>query len=211
MRRVVVTSIFIFFLCNSFWVSASEEAAPVEPGAGESSWEQVAEDNKIQFDLGQEDASSQDALHAVKKISKNIQVLKKDIVELNKDLRVMEEKLLFPSNTKYSVFVSSRAVQFFTLESIKLKIDGKLVASHIYSEKQRNALSRGGVQLLYTTNLNEGDHTATVFFTGIGPQGRAYKRAQSLNFEKGPSGEYLELAISDNGATQEPVFTLKQW
>ena len=76
---------------------------------------------------------------------------------------------------------------------------------------KREAMMRGGIQKLYITNLNEGKHTATAFFTGIGPNGRPYKRAKNLVFEKGPGAEYLEIAIGDEGASQEPVFRMKQW
>ncbi len=155
--------------------------------------------------------SSNEAFSAVKKISRNIQNLKTEVIDLNKDLRLMEEQLLFPSNTKYSIFLSLNSGQFFTLESVKLKLDGKLVATHIYSAGQRQALARGGIQKLYITNLNEGKHTAMAFFTGIGPNGRPYKRAANLNFKKGPGSGYLELAINDDGSTQEPIFEMKQW
>lgn len=151
------------------------------------------------------------ALYEIQAISQDIQALKIQVVELNKDLRLMEEKLLFPSSTKYSVFLTLSAGQFFQLEGVKFKLDGKFVASHIYSEKQRQALSRGGVHRLYVTNLNEGKHTATVFFTGVGSNDRAYKRAVSLDFTKGAGSEYLEIAVSDNHGSQEPEFQLKQW
>ncbi len=147
----------------------------------------------------------------INQVSKNIQQLKQQVIDLNKELRLMEEKLLFPSSTKYTVFVSLSSGNFFTLEGIKLKIDEKIVSSHIYSEKQRQALIRGGVHKFYVTNLNEGSHSATLFFTGIGPGGRAYKRASTIDFKKGPSGEYLEVAISDDSVAQEPVFAIKQW
>ncbi|TQV76937.1 AraC family transcriptional regulator [Aliikangiella marina] len=153
----------------------------------------------------------QEALETLRGISMGIQSLKDDVVTLNKDLRLMEEKLLFPSSTKYSVFVSMNSGLFFTLESVKLKIDGRLVATHIYSDKQREALARGGIHKLYITNLNQGKHTATAFFTGLGPNGRAYKLAKSLDFEKTDSGEYLELAVRDDGQAQEPVVFIKQW
>lgn len=147
----------------------------------------------------------------LKEVSKSIQDLKQNVITLNKDLRLMEEKLLFPSSTKYTIFVSVSSGTFFTLESIKLRLDGKLVATQIYSDKQRQAMLRGGVHKLYVTNLNEGDHTATLFFTGVGSGGRDYKRASNIEFKKGPAGEYLEVAISDDSVTQEPVFAIKQW
>jgi len=123
----------------------------------------------------------------------------------------MEEKLLFPSSTKYSVFVSVTSGKFFDLESIKLKINGRFVATHIYSKKQRQAFLRGGIHKLYITNLSEGEHDVVAFFTGIGPGGRAYKRAAELKVDKGPGSQYLEIAISDDTVAQEPVFKMKQW
>lgn len=171
----------------------------------------VLADNKTTSTVDKNQQAQQQALETLKGISKGVQALKDDVVSLNKGLRLMEEKLLFPSSTKYSVFVSMSSGLFFTLESVKLKLDGKLVATHLYSEKQRSALARGGIHKLYITNLNQGKHTATAFFTGLGPNGRPYKLAKSLDFEKGDSGEYLELAIRDDGQAQEPVVFLKQW
>jgi len=147
----------------------------------------------------------------VKKVSEEIQSLKKNVVTLNKDLRMIEEALLFPSSTKYTVFLSLDSGQFFTLESVKLKIDRKLVTSHVYSNRQRNALSRGGIQKLHVTNLSEGKHSATAFFTGLGPNGRPYKRATTTEFEKGRGSQFLELAVSDDESAKEPVFAVKQW
>ncbi|SMF41202.1 hypothetical protein SAMN02745866_02686 [Alteromonadaceae bacterium Bs31] len=153
----------------------------------------------------------QESLNDLRAIAGNIQSLKNDVIELNKDLRKMEEKLLFPSNTRYTVFLSLSTGQFFQLEGVKLKIDGKLVSSHVYSEKQRAALARGGVHKLYVTNLNEGIHSITAFFTGVGADGRPYKRAANLEFEKSIGSEFLELAVIDDGSIQEPVFKLKRW
>ena len=123
----------------------------------------------------------------------------------------MEEELLFPTSTQATIFVSLDIGKFFTLEGIKLKLDGKQVSSHIYSEKQRNALARGGIQRLHMTNLNMGLHTLSAFFTGLGPNGRPYKRASELKFTKGKGSQYIELAIVDDFSKQETTFTIKQW
>jgi hypothetical protein len=161
--------------------------------------------------VAKEKNTEADSLAEVRQISKEIQGLKEEVVLLNKDLRLMEEALLFPSSTRFSVFVSVSSGRFFTLESIKLKLDGKLVSTHLYNESQRQALVRGGVQKLYVTNLNTGKHVATAFFTGVGPNGRDYKRAVDLDFDKLDGSGYLELVVSDDGAIQEPVFRIKQW
>lgn len=174
----------------------------------------VVSDNSAaeRVEFGDEITSAeQQALREVEAISQDIQSLKSRVIELNKDLRLMEEKLLFPSSTLYSVFVSLYSGRFFELEAIKFKLDGNLVASHLYSSKQRQALARGGVHRLLVTNLSEGKHNATAFFTGIGSNGRAYKRAVTLDFNKDAGSEYLEIAIRDDGTIQEPAFELRQW
>ncbi len=170
-----------------------------------------AQDQNIDFAKEARLKSAQNALNTVKNLSKEIQTLKASVVDLNKDLRLMEEELLFPSSTQASVFVSLDIGTFFTLEGIKLKVDGKQVATHLYSEKQRQALARGGIQRLHLTNLNQGLHTISAFFTGLGPNGRPYKRASELAFSKGQGSQFIELAIVDDMAKQEPVFTIKQW
>ena len=170
-----------------------------------------ANDQNIDFTEQKDQQNAQRALDTVKVLSKEIQGLKKSVVDLNKDLQLMEEELLFPSSTQLSLFVSLDIGQYFTLESITVKLNGKQVASHLYSDKQRQALARGGVQRLYITNLTLGKHTIAAFFTGIGPNGRAYKRATELEFQKKQGSQYLELAIIDDSAKQEAQFTIKQW
>lgn len=184
--------------------------APAKPAeeADNKEWVKGVDANQFAEQPMEGEAGSMNELRA---IAVNIQSLKTDVIELNKDLRKMEEKLLFPSNTRYTIFLSLTTGQFFSLEGVKVKLDGKMVATHVYSDKQRAALSRGGVHRLYVTNLNEGIHSITAFFTGVGQDGRPYKRAANLEFEKGVGSEFLELAINDNGATQEPVFELKRW
>ena len=204
--KASITSLVLFAL----WPSNSILASDIDTETNtETHWAEEVEGRSI--DLSDEQSESLDASAEIRKISKHVQQLKTDVVDLNTDLRLMEEQLLFPSSTKYSVFVSLSSGQFFVLESVKLKLDGKLVATHIYSENQRQAMLRGGIHRMYVTNLSEGKHTATAFFTGVGPGGREYKRAANIEFEKGANGKYLELAIGDDATKQEPTFAMTQW
>lgn len=151
------------------------------------------------------------AKEEIRKLSSSLQNLKQDVITLNKELRIMEEALLYPSSTKVSVFLTVSSGQFFKLNSIKLKLNGDFVAAHLYTEDERQALLQGGVQRLYVTNLNKGKHTATAFFYGEGPNGREYKRGVDISFDKGDVSAYMELVVTDDGSIQEPVFEIKQW
>ena len=65
-----------------------------------------ANDQNIDFTEQKDQQNAQRALDTVKVLSKEIQGLKKSVVDLNKDLLLMEEELLFPSSTRLSLFVS---------------------------------------------------------------------------------------------------------
>jgi len=101
--------------------------------------------------------------------------------------------------------------EFFQLDAVKLKIDDTLVASHLYTERQVDALFRGGVQRLYIGNIKSGSHEISAFFTGKGPSGRDYKRGARLTMEKGQEAKMLELRIVDSTAKLQPVFDIKEW
>ncbi|WP_370979994.1 AraC family transcriptional regulator [Agaribacterium sp. ZY112] len=156
-------------------------------------------------------ANDKENLREIEKLSSDIQNLKLGVIDLNKELLELEEQLLYPSSTKYTVFVSVTGGQFFTLESIKFKLDGKLVVTQLYDQQKRDALVRGGIHKLFVTNLSEGKHTATVFFTGLGPNATPYKRAAELSFEKSVGQGFLELVIKDNSSALEADFELRQW
>jgi hypothetical protein len=205
---LLILSVIVLVLNSAMTLA---ENATKETPENKKHWADQVDSKSVDIDDKVAVKQSQGAEADLKQVSKSIQELKQNVITLNKDLRLMEEKLLFPSSTKYTIFVSVSSGTFFTLESIKLKLDGKLVSTQLYSEKQRQAMLRGGVHKLYVTNLNEGDHTATLFFTGVGSGDRDYKRASTIEFKKGPAGEYLEVAISDDSVTQEPVFSIKQW
>ena len=126
-------------------------------------------------------------------LDEQIQGLKKDVVDLNKDLFVLEEELLFPANTQVAVFVSMDVGDFFALDSVTLKIDNHDVSNYLYTPREVAALLKGGVQRLYVGNLKAGQHELVALFNGKGPHDRDYRRAANIRFEKGVGAKYLEL------------------
>jgi hypothetical protein len=144
-------------------------------------------------------------------LDEEIQALKKDVVDLNKDLFVLEEELLFPANTQVAIFVSMDVGEFFALDNITLKVDQKEVANYLYTPREAEALLKGGVHRLYLGNLKVGEHELVAFFTGKGPNERDYKRGATLRFEKGIGAKYLELKINDRQRKQQPEFEIKDW
>jgi len=146
-----------------------------------------------------------------KTLDQEVQGLKKDVIDLNKDLFVLEEELLFPANTQVAVYVSMDVGTFFALDSVTVKIDNKEVKNYLYTAREADALLKGGVQQIYLGNLKVGKHELVAFFTGKGPVERNYRRGATINFEKGVGAKYLELKITDKVPKHQPEFTIKDW
>ena len=144
-------------------------------------------------------------------LDETVQDLKKDVVDLNKELFVLEEELLFPANTQVAVFVSMDIGEFFALDSLTLKIDNKEVANYLYTPREAEALLKGGVHRVYLGNLKVGEHQLVALFEGKGPNERDYKRGANLKFEKGVGAKYLELKITDRQRKGQPEFAIKDW
>jgi hypothetical protein len=140
-----------------------------------------------------------------------VQGLRKEVLDLNKDLFLLEEELLFPANTQVAVFLSLDVGTFFELDSVQVKLDNKEVTNYLYTEREVEALNRGGVHRVFIGNLKVGKHELVAFFTGKGPHERDYRRGANLNFEKGVGAKYVELRISDRQSKQQPEFTVKEW
>lgn len=137
--------------------------------------------------------------------------LKARIIELNRDLFLLEEDLLHPVSTRVALYLSLDHGKLFQLESVKLKLDGSSVSSFLYTQKDLEALKRGAIQPLFQTNIASGEHELVAVFTGIGPHNRAYKRAVSIEFDKKDTEKAFEIQITDDESTQQPLFKIKPW
>ncbi len=144
-------------------------------------------------------------------LDQEVQDLKAEVLDLNRELFLLEEELLFPANTQVAVFVSMDIGEFFSLDSVQLELNGKSVANYLYTDREIKALNRGGVHQLFVGNLKTGEHEIVAFFTGLGPQGREYRRGATLNFDKQIGAKYIELQISDFEVKQQPEFVVREW
>jgi hypothetical protein len=126
-------------------------------------------------------------------------------------LFLLEEELLFPANSQVAFFISMDVGEYFELDSVNLKIDGKEVANYLYTEREIGSLLRGGVHRLHMGNLKVGEHELVAVFNGKGPQVREFRRGATMNFKKGIGAKYVQLEITDRVQKQQPEFVIKEW
>ena len=194
MRRILATVLLAGALVPAVWAQQGTGAKPqFAPEAGSAT---------AALDRSRTDARTLD---------EEVQDLKKLAVDLNRDLFLLEEELLFPANTQVAVFVSMDVGEFFALDSVEIKLDNKDVANYLYTEREVDALVRGGVQRVYVGNLKAGEHELVAMFTGEGTHERDYRRGASLVFEKGIGPKYIELTITDRENKLQPEFVVKEW
>ena len=108
----------------------------------------------------------------------------------------LEEKLLFPSETQFAIFVQLAKGDTLRLDSVDVRVDGKPAAHYIYSFKELEALQKGGVQRLHIGNIASGEHQVEVSVTGKLANGSDYNRTDTAAFTKEIKPKLLGLVVS---------------
>lgn len=146
----------------------------------------------------------------IKGLDEQVQDIKNDVLALTSELRRLEEKLLFPSNTQVSLFVSLHGDKDFVLDSVQIKLDDKVVAQHLYTFKQLEALRAGGVQRIYTGNIKTGDHLLVASFIGRANSDTEYRRSESFTVTKAVGPKFVEIQITGASPSDQTV-SFKDW
>ena len=144
-------------------------------------------------------------------LESEVQELKNEIIELNKELAILEQDILTPVSSQTALFLSLDKGNFFTLDGIKVEIDGKIVGHHLYTKNEIAALKKGAIQRVLTENLAPGDHEIVIILSGYSIDGRDVKQAANYKFYKPNSKKYIELAIVDDTEKQKAQFKFKEW
>lgn len=144
----------------------------------------------------------------IKGLDEQIQEIKTDVLGIAAQLSLLEEKLLYPSTTQVSVFVSLENTEKFRLDSMEILLGGEPVTHHLYTFKELEALQKGGVQRLYTGNIKSGEHDLQVLLTGKTSGGDDLRRTESFKFSKDVGPKMVEIHLAGAGAQ---TITLKDW
>lgn len=134
-----------------------------------------------------------------------VQEIKSDVLNIASDLRVLEERLLYPSGTQVAVFVSVADEQDFRLDSLQVSINGELATHHIYSFKELEALQKGGVQRIYTGNVATGEHEIAVTMAGKLKNGKDFTESNSYVFAKDVKPKALGITLAGPGSGKRGI------
>ena len=144
----------------------------------------------------------------IKGLDEQVQDIKKDVLAISSELQLLEEKLLYPSNTQLSLFVSLKGNGKLRLDAVRLKLDGQDAAHHIYTFKELEALQGGGVQRIHTGNIRTGEHSIEVAV--IGKTGDTdFQQVATYKFKKAVEPKLLEIVV-DRSESSGKVIQFKE-
>ena len=96
------------------------------------------------------------------------------------------------------------------LDAVRIEIDGQLVAHHIYSAKELEALRKGGVQRIYVGNVASGEHRLEVLVDGKVEGGADFSRTERFTFRKEVKPKMVGLTLAGPGSGAAPI-ALGEW
>ena len=146
----------------------------------------------------------------MKGLDEQVQEVKSDVLNIAAELNQLEEKLLYPSDTHFAVFVSLAHGETLRLDAVQVQIDGQLATHYIYSFKEVDALRRGGVQRIYSGNIATGAHEIAVSVTGKLANGKDYTQTEHFPFTKEIKPKLIGVMLAGPDAAQ-PGIRLGDW
>jgi hypothetical protein len=158
----------------------------------------------------QNDTKQQNDQQQMRGLDEQVQEIKSDVLSIAAELNQLEEKLLYPSGTQVAIFITLAKGDQMRLDAVRLQIDGQLVAHHIYSFKELEALRKGGVQRIYVGNVATGDHQLEVLVDGKLGDGADLSRTERFTFRKEVKPKLVGLTLAGPRSGNTPI-TLGEW
>jgi hypothetical protein len=144
-------------------------------------------------------------------VDREIQAVKQEVLEINREILLLEELLLYPQGQQLVVFVSLTGNSLVNVNGVSLELDGRTLSRHVYTRSEEAALHKGGIHRLYVGRLRDGAHVMDVSLSAMGTNGQQFHRRQSVKIIKGSGRKVVELSIAAGDNGPEAEFTVHEW
>ena len=133
----------------------------------------------------------------IRKLDDEVQRVKSAALDIVADLNLLEQRLLYPAETRVTASLALGADRDVRLSTAEIRIDGDLTAQHVYTTAEQEALQQGGVQTLFTTGVMPGTHELAVRITGKYADGTSFTKTGRHALTKGAEPETLLMTIDE--------------
>jgi len=145
------------------------------------------------------------------RIEQEVQAIKQEILDINRDLSSVEEELLYPPENRLTVFLSLSSGATTHLKTLRIHLDEDTLVHHKYSDAEIEALRKGGVHKAYIGSIGNGEHVLRAQLRGTGRKDRTFDIAHSATFTKRQGTKYVELRVSESSLRRVPRLTIQSW
>jgi hypothetical protein len=146
----------------------------------------------------------------MKGLDEQVQEVKSDVLSIAAELNQLQERLLYPSDTHFAVFVALAKGETLRLDAVQIRIDGQLAANYLYSFKELEALQKGGVQRIYTGNIPTGQHEIEISLNGKLANGKDYTHSERFPFTKAVAPKLMGVTLAGPDSGQ-PAIDIGDW
>ncbi|MGB5496702.1 MAG: hypothetical protein WBM97_19705 [Sedimenticolaceae bacterium] len=145
------------------------------------------------------------------RIDREVQAIKQEMLDINRDLSLLEGELLYPPEHRLTVFLSLRSDTTMDLDVLEIDLNGKPLVHHEYSDAETEALRRGGVHKAFIGSIEKGEHVLQAQLSGTGRRGQEFDIVNSATFTKRQGTRYVELLVSESTLRGVPRLTIQSW
>ena len=144
-------------------------------------------------------------------VSRSIIDIKQSVLELNRGLYQLEQDLLHPVTTQVAIYLSLKFGVFFEPHSVRVWIDNKPSAQHLYTQKQLDILKQGAVHPLAELNVGFGMHRVKAVVSGLDANKKSRELVIEKNFEKTAGPLYIEFKVQDDRQSKTSSLVIGRW
>ncbi|MBU2955641.1 AraC family transcriptional regulator [Marinobacter sp. F3R08] len=148
---------------------------------------------------------------AAPELDEELERLSEAITSHSERVFALEQQVLHPANTRLTVFLTLQSRDALDLDAVELFLNGKPVASHLYSERERDSLERGGIQPLFTGNLKNGEHELKTVITARSADEDFVRRESVHRFRKRPGVLRLQMSLEARAPDYDPEVSFSEW
>ncbi|MCF6282329.1 MAG: hypothetical protein L3J28_08990 [Candidatus Polarisedimenticolaceae bacterium] len=141
----------------------------------------------------------------------NISSIKSDILLLHRDLSTLEQEILYPLLSQFSIYLSATDKLPFKTGQLTIKLDGQTITTQHYSTKSIQALFDDGIQHLYVGKIKQGEHQLRLIYSWQNSKNITLKGEVTHHFNKEFQAKRLELTMVEKSSKHPFFIKVIEW
>ena len=133
------------------------------------------------------------------------------VVDIHRELLLIEDELLYPEPARLIVFLSSSPDADVNLHTVTVKLDGSVVGRHRFDEAESRSLRSAGVHRAYIGIVQKGRHQIELQLEAQSDDGEDRNPSSMVQFSKGSGPLYFEFRVTSGSEKNGTIVEVNRW